>query len=84
MAGGDDAGGGQDAEARGAQHRPVRGDRVLDGAVRPPPEVAHEGDDALVGAREEGDVLGAVLRAPFVRRRGVPPRAYRRSFGRTP
>ncbi|GAA3260548.1 GlxA family transcriptional regulator [Streptomyces lavendulae] len=35
-------------------------------------------------ARQVGYGSAAVLRAQFVRRRGVPPRTYRRSFTRTP
>ncbi|MEV0534206.1 helix-turn-helix domain-containing protein [Kitasatospora sp. NPDC050463] len=35
-------------------------------------------------ARRVGFGSAAVLRAQFVRRRGVPPRSYRRSFSRTP
>ncbi|WP_405360914.1 helix-turn-helix domain-containing protein [Kitasatospora sp. NBC_00085] len=35
-------------------------------------------------ARRVGYGSAAVLRAQFVRRRGVPPRSYRRSFARTP
>ncbi len=34
-------------------------------------------------ARAVGFGSAAVLRAQFVRRRGAPPRAYRRSFSRT-
>lgn len=47
-------------ETGGPQDRVVGGDRVLDGAVRPPPQVADERDDAAGRIGEQGDVLTAV------------------------
>jgi hypothetical protein len=60
VSGHDEIGERDDALTAPAQARAVGGDGVVGGPVRAPPQIAHEGDDALGGAGEQADVFVAM------------------------